>query len=98
MENQSKDHNFEYGLYSEPGAPDQNKQIENCLKLFEDEEILSSDKVQPLQNLDGKKLQETETLNFDKEFRKRQSEYMDFVTDEHSFIKASLFQSYYISL
>ena len=49
------------------------------MKLFEDEEILSSDKVQPLQNLDGKKIQETETLNFDNEFRKRQSEYLHFV-------------------
>ena len=71
MENQSKDYNFEYGLYSEPGPPDYNKRIESCLKLFEGEEILSSDKVQPLQNLDGKKIQETETLNFDKDFRKK---------------------------
>ena len=90
MENQAKDYNFEYGLYSEPGAPNYNKRIESCLKLFQDEETLSSEKVQPLQNLDGKKLQETETLNFDKEFRRRQNEYMDFVTEENSFIKAPL--------
>ena len=54
MENQARDYNFEYGLYSEPGAPDYSKRIENCLKMFQDEELLSSDKVQPLQNLDGK--------------------------------------------
>ena len=90
MENQARDYNFEYGLYSEPGAPDYSKPIESCLKMFQDEELLSSEKVQPLQNLDGKKLQETETLNFDKEFRKRQSEYLDFVTEENSFIKAPL--------
>ena len=44
MENQSKDYNFEYGLYSEPSPPDYNKRIESCLKLFEGEDILSSDK------------------------------------------------------
>ena len=54
MENQARDYNFEYGLYSEPGAPDYSKRIESCLKMFQDEELLSSDKVQPLQNLDGK--------------------------------------------
>ena len=64
MENQSKDYNFEYGLYSEPDPPDYDKQIESCAKLFEVEEILSSDKVQPLQNLDGKKLQETVIATF----------------------------------
>ena len=68
MENQSKDFNFEYWLYSEPGPPDYNKRIESCAKLFEGEEILGSGKVQPLQNLDGKKLQETviATLYFTK--------------------------------
>ena len=91
MENQSKDFNFEYGLYSEPGPPDYNKRIESCAKLFEGEEILGSDKVQPLQNLDGKKIQETESLNFDKEFRKKNSEYLDFVTDKNSSIKAPLY-------
>ena len=91
MENQSKDYNFEYGLYSEPSPPDYNKWIESCLKLFEGEEILSSDKVQSLQNLFNKKLQETETLIFDKEFRKRHSEYLDFVTHENSFIQAHLY-------
>ena len=55
MENQARDYNFEYGLYSEPGAPDYSKRIESCLKMFQDEELLSSEKVQPLQNLDGKK-------------------------------------------
>ena len=54
MENQARDYNFEYGLYSEPGAPDYSKRIESCLKMFQDEELRSSDKVQPLQNLDGK--------------------------------------------
>ena len=67
------------------------KRIESCLKLFEGEEILSSDKVQPLQNLDGKKIQETESLNFDKEFRKKNSEYLDFVKDKNSSIKAPLY-------
>ena len=68
MENRSKDYNFEYELYSEPGPPDYNKWIESWLKLFEGEEILGSDKVQPIQNLDGKKLQETviATLYFTK--------------------------------
>ena len=41
----SKDENFKVGLYSKPGAPDYKKCIESYLKMFEDDEILSSDTV-----------------------------------------------------
>ena len=57
-------------LYSKAGAQDYKKRIESYLKMFEDNDISSSDTVQPLQKLDGKKLKYTETLNFDKELRK----------------------------
>ena len=39
MKNLSKDYNFEYGLYSKPGAPDYKEWIESYLKMFEDDEI-----------------------------------------------------------
>ena len=35
-------------LYSKPGAPDYKECIESYLKIFEDDEISSSDKVEPL--------------------------------------------------
>ena len=49
-----------------------------------------SEKVQTLKNLDGKTLKVLETLDFDKEFKRRQNEYLKFVTEDNSFIKAAL--------
>ena len=51
---------------------------------------MKSDKVQPLKNLNDKTLKISETLDFDKEFKKRQNEYLKFVTEDKSFIKAAL--------
>ena len=51
---------------------------------------MKSDKVQTLKNLDGKTLKVLETLDFDKEFKRRQNEYLKFVTEDNSFIKAAL--------
>ena len=53
-------------------------------------ENLKSDKGQTLKNLDEKSLKISETLDFDKEFKKRQNEYLKFVTEDNSFIKAAL--------
>ena len=53
-------------------------------------ENLKSEKVQTLKNLDGKTLKVLETLDFDKEFKRRQNEYLKFVTEDNSFIKAAL--------
>ena len=53
-------------------------------------ENLKSDKVQTLKNLDEKSLIISETLDFDKEFKKRQNEYLKFLTEDNSFIKAAL--------
>ena len=52
-------------------------------------ENLKSDKVQTLKNLDEKSLKISETLDFDKEFKKRQNEYLKFVTEDNSSIKAA---------
>ena len=51
---------------------------------------MKSEKVQTLKNLDGKTLKVLETLDFDKEFKRRQNEYLKFVTEDNSFIKAAL--------
>ena len=51
---------------------------------------LKSDRVQNLKNIDGKTLKVSETLDFDKEFKRRQNEYLKFVTEDNSFIKAAL--------
>ena len=51
---------------------------------------MKSDKVQTLKNLDGKTLKVLETLDFHKEFKRRQNEYLKFVTEDNSFIKAAL--------
>ena len=48
-----------------------------------------SDKVQTLKNLNEKTLKISETLDFDKEFKKRQNEYLKFVTEDKSFFKAA---------
>ena len=59
-------------------------------KVLRENENLKSDKVQTLKNLDEKSLKISETLDFDKEFKKRQNEYLKFVTEDNSFIKAAL--------
>ena len=90
MEQQAQDYNIEWGFYSEPGAPDYNERIESCTKFLRENENLKSDKVQTLKNLDGKTLKVLETLDFHKEFKRRQNEYLKFVTEDNSFIKAAL--------
>lgn len=74
-----------------PFAPaDYNERIESCTKFLRENENLKSDKVQTLKNLDGKTLKVLETLDFHKEFKRRQNEYLKFVTEDNSFIKAAL--------
>ena len=51
---------------------------------------MKSEKVQTLKNLDGKTLKVLETLDFQKELKRRQNEYLKFVTEDNSFIKAAL--------
>ena len=51
---------------------------------------MKSEKVQTLKNLDGKTLKVLETLDFHKEFMRRKNEYLKFVTEDNSFIKAAL--------
>ena len=51
---------------------------------------MKSEKVQTLKNLDGKTLKVLETLDFYKEFKRRKNEYLKFVTEDNSFIKAAL--------
>ena len=90
IEHQSRDYNIDYGLYSEPGAPDYNARIENCTKDIRDSEEKKSKKLQILKNLDGKKLKKTEALNYEKEFQRRKKEYLKSVTENNYFIKAEL--------
>ena len=86
MENQSNDYNIEYGLYSEPGAPNYDERIEACSKVLRNNEVLKSDKTQGLKNLDGKVLKKLETLNYEKDFKNRKTEYLKLVTENNSFI------------
>ena len=51
---------------------------------------MKSDKLQTLKNLDGKTLKVLETLDFQKEFKRIKNEYLKFVTEDNSFIKAAL--------
>ena len=72
-----------------PLSADYNERIESCTKFLRENENLKSDKVQTLKNLDGKTLKGLETLDFDKEFKRRQNEYLKFVTEDNSLIKAA---------
>ena len=45
---------------------------------------------QDLKNLDGRKLKKSETLNYEKEFKKRKKEYLISVSENNPFIKAEL--------
>ena len=90
IENQSKDYNVNYGLYSEPGAPNYNERIEACSKVLRENEVLKSNTLQSLQNLDGKMLKKSETINYEKDFKIRRAEYLEKVTENNSFIKAEL--------
>ena len=90
MENQSKDYGIDYGLYSEPGAPDYEKRIAVCSQFLRENEQLKSDKIQHILNLEWKSLKTHESLNFEKEYKKRQKEYLKFLTEDNSFIKAAL--------
>ena len=90
MENQSKDYGIDYGFYSEPGAPEYEERIAACSNFLRESEQLKSDKVQHILNLDGKPLKTQESLNFEKEYKRRQKEYLKFVTEDNSFIKAAL--------
>ena len=90
IENQSQDYNLNYGLYSEPGAPNYNERIEACSKVLRENEVLKSNTSQSLQNLDGKMLKKSETINYEKDFKIRRAEYLKKVTENNSFIKAEL--------
>ena len=90
MENQSKDYGIYYGFYSEPGAPEYEERIAACSDFLRESEQLKSDKVQHILNLDRKPLKTQESLNFEKEYKRRQKEYLKFVTEDNSFIKAAL--------
>ena len=90
IENQSNDYSIDYGLYSEPGAPNYDERIEACAKVLRDSEELKSDKTHSLKNLDGKMLKRLETLNYTEEFKNRKAEYLKLVTENNSFIKAEL--------
>ena len=72
------------------GAPDYEERIAVCSKFLRENEQMKSDKIQHILNLDGKSLKTHESLNFEKEYKKRQKEYLKFVTEDNSFIKAAL--------
>ena len=81
MENQSKDYGIYYGFYSEPGAPEYEERIAACSDFLRESEQLKSDKVQHILNLDRKPLKTPESLNFEKEYKRRQKEHLKFVTE-----------------
>ena len=76
-------------LFPFPPA-DYNERIESFTKFLRENENLKSDKVQTLKNLNGKTLKVLETLDFHKEFKRRQDKYLKFVTEDKSFIKGAL--------
>ena len=90
MEHQSKDYNIEFGIYSEPGAPDYQERIKSCIEMIRESGEMKSNSVKDLGNLDGKKLKKKETFEYEKEFKKRKDDYLKLVTMENSFIKAEL--------
>ena len=73
LENQSADYNLDYGLYSEPGAPDYSKRIEACAKQLRDSEALNSTKIDKVMNIDGKHLNKTKVFDYDKEYQSRRN-------------------------
>ena len=90
MEDQGKDYNIEYGLYSEPGAPDYAEKVKSCLNNLRKNGVLNYDKAQNLINCDGKTLKKGTSLSFVREFKSRRAAYLKLVTEENSFIKAEL--------
>ena len=90
IEKQSLDYGLNNGLYSEPGAPDYSSRVEKCNQMLKQSEVLKSDNVQMLKNIDGKCLIKKETFGYDKEYEKRKSNYLKSVTANKSFIKAEL--------
>ena len=90
MEDQGKDYNIEYGLYSEPGAPDYAEKVKSCLNNLRKNGVLNYDKAQNLINCDGKTLKKGTSLSFVREFKTRRAAYLKLVTEENSFIKAEL--------
>ena len=90
LESQSSDYNLDYGLYSEPGAPDYSMRIECCLKMLRESEALKSSSTQSLKNVDGKKLNKDKTFNYEKKYKDNKRKYLESVIKNKSFIKAEL--------
>ena len=90
MEKQSNDYDLGFGLYSEPGAPDYKARVEACRAEIRKSEILESQNVSKLKNLDGKFLEVKETLNYFEEYEKRRKAYLKNVSENHSYINAEL--------
>ena len=78
-------------MYSEPGAPDYSARIDSCQKMLRETNVLKADLTQSLKNIDGKSLIKPETLNYEKEYEARKSNYLTSVPKKNnSFIKAEL--------
>ena len=61
-----------------------------CLEYVRQSEGLKYEIAHDLKNLDGRKLKNTETLNYKKQFKKRKIEYLISVSENNPFIKAEL--------
>ena len=70
---------IEYGLYSEPGAPDYAEKVKSCSNNLRKSGALNYDKAQNLINCDGKTLKRE--LSFVREFKTRRAEYLKLVTE-----------------
>ena len=90
IEHQAKDYGLDFGIYSEPGAPNYEERVKHCRQALEKSGVLKANIGQLMKNLDGKTMNKNQILNFDVEYKRRRNEYLESVKINNSFIRAEL--------